>query len=112
MAKFKGYNTQDEWRDVVVTMVKYGAELKEPEVEVLVAYLGKHFSQTEIGHFCRVKKKKKKKKKKPTCPTRPRYYRWFTVIFRLGFFPTGMRATSFRDATSIAETASWLSTAT
>ena len=45
VAKFKGYNTKDEWRDVVVTMVKYGAELKEPEVEVLVDYLGKHFSK-------------------------------------------------------------------
>ena len=43
--KFKGYNTKDEWRDVVVTMVKYGAELKEPEIEILVDYLGKHFSR-------------------------------------------------------------------
>jgi mono/diheme cytochrome c family protein len=43
--KFKGYNTKDEWRDVVVTMVKYGAELKEPEIELLVDYLGKHFSR-------------------------------------------------------------------
>ena len=43
--KFKGYNTKDEWRDVVVTMVKYGAELKEPEIEILVEYLGKHFSR-------------------------------------------------------------------
>jgi cytochrome c5 len=43
--KFKGYNTKDEWRDVVVTMVKYGAELKEPEIETLVGYLGKNFSR-------------------------------------------------------------------
>jgi cytochrome c5 len=45
VVKFKGYNTKDEWRDVVVTMVKYGAELKEPEIETLVEYLGKHFSR-------------------------------------------------------------------
>jgi hypothetical protein len=45
--KFKGYNTQDEWRDVVVTMVRYGAELKEPEIEILVGYLGKHFSKNQ-----------------------------------------------------------------
>ena len=49
MTKFKGYNTKDEWRDVVVTMVRYGAELKEPEIEVLVDYLGKHFSQSKQG---------------------------------------------------------------
>jgi len=45
--KFKGYNTKDQWRDVVVTMVKYGAEVKEPEIEVLVDYLGKHFSKNQ-----------------------------------------------------------------
>ena len=45
VTKFKGYNTKDEWRDVVVTMVKYGAELKDPEIEILVDYLGKHFSR-------------------------------------------------------------------
>ena len=45
--KFRGYNTKDEWRDVVVTMVKYGAELKEPEIEVLVDYLGKHLSKNQ-----------------------------------------------------------------
>jgi len=45
--KFKGYNTKDEWRDVVVTMVKYGAELKEPEIETLVGYLGQNFSRQE-----------------------------------------------------------------
>jgi len=47
VTKFRGYNTKDEWRDVVVTMVKYGAELKEPEIEVLVDYLGKHLSKNQ-----------------------------------------------------------------
>ena len=45
VVKFKAYNTKDQWRDVVVTMVKYGAEVKEPEIEILVDYLGKHFSR-------------------------------------------------------------------
>ena len=47
VTKFRGYNTKDERRDIVVTMVKYGAELKEPEIEVLVEYLGKHFSKSQ-----------------------------------------------------------------
>jgi hypothetical protein len=47
VVKFKGYNTKDQWRDVVVTMVKYGAEVKEPEIEILVDYLGKHFSKNQ-----------------------------------------------------------------
>ena len=47
VVKFKGYNTKDEWRDVVVTMVKYGAELKEPDIETLVGYLGQHFSKNQ-----------------------------------------------------------------
>ena len=45
IAKFKGYNTKDQWRDIVVTMVKYGAELKDGEAEVLVEYLGKNLSK-------------------------------------------------------------------
>ena len=66
MIKFKGYNTKDEWRDVVVTMVKYGAELKEPEIEMLVDYLGKHFSRARglvrqpvgrVGLVSRVRKR-------------------------------------------------------
>jgi cytochrome c5 len=47
VTKFKGYNTKDEWRDVVVTMVMYGAELKPPEIEILVDYLGKNFSKPQ-----------------------------------------------------------------
>lgn len=39
VTKFKGYYTKDDWRDVVVTMVKYGAVLKDKEPEVLVDYL-------------------------------------------------------------------------
>ena len=39
VTKFRGFYTKDEWRDIVVTMVKYGAVVKEDEVPVLVEYL-------------------------------------------------------------------------
>jgi cytochrome c5 len=45
ITKFKGFYTKSEWRDVVTTMVMYGAELKEGEAEVLVEYLAKHFGK-------------------------------------------------------------------
>ena len=43
--KFRGYYTRDDWRDIVVTMVKYGAELKDGEAEILVNYLGEHLAR-------------------------------------------------------------------
>ena len=39
VTKFRGYYTKADWRDVVVTMVKYGAVLTEKDAEVLVDYL-------------------------------------------------------------------------
>jgi cytochrome c5 len=39
VTKFRGYYTRADWRDVVVTMVKYGAVLKDKEADVLVEYL-------------------------------------------------------------------------
>ena len=39
VTKLRGYYTKDDWRDVVVTMVKYGAVLKDKEADVLVEYL-------------------------------------------------------------------------
>jgi virginiamycin B lyase len=45
VTKFRGFYTKDEWRDVVETMVKYGAELKAPEVDVLVEYLDKNLGK-------------------------------------------------------------------
>jgi mono/diheme cytochrome c family protein len=39
VTKFKGYYAKGAWRDVVVTMVAYGAELNEKEIDVLVDYL-------------------------------------------------------------------------
>jgi cytochrome c5 len=45
ITKFKGFYTKSEWRDVVTTMVMYGAELKQGEADVLVEYLAKHFGK-------------------------------------------------------------------
>ena len=39
VTKFRGYYTKADWRDVVVTMVKYGAVLTEKDADVLVDYL-------------------------------------------------------------------------
>jgi len=45
VTKFRGYYTKAQWRDVVVTMVEYGAELSERETEVLVDYLTHHLGR-------------------------------------------------------------------
>lgn len=44
VTKFRSFYTSDDWRDIVTTMVKYGAELKKGEPEALVAYLGQYLS--------------------------------------------------------------------
>jgi len=41
VTKFRGFYARDEWRDIVATMVDYGAKLKEGEANVLVEYLAK-----------------------------------------------------------------------
>ncbi len=41
--KFKGYYGEDEWRDVVLTMISYGAPLPDHQVAVVVQYLTKYF---------------------------------------------------------------------
>jgi cytochrome c5 len=45
VTKFRGYYTRAQWRDIVMTMVEYGADLKEPEVETLVDYLTQHLGK-------------------------------------------------------------------
>ena len=45
VTKFKGFYTKSEWRDIVDTMVKYGAELKDGEADVLTEYLGRHLGK-------------------------------------------------------------------
>ncbi len=39
VTKLRGYYTKEQWRDVVVTMVEYGASLKEGEADILTDYL-------------------------------------------------------------------------
>ena len=45
VTKFKGFYTRDEWRDVVKTMVEYGAKVKASDVDVLVDYLVKNLGK-------------------------------------------------------------------
>jgi cytochrome c5 len=39
VTKFRGYYTKQQWQDVVVTMMGYGANIKQDEVDVLADYL-------------------------------------------------------------------------
>src|SRR5436190_916695 len=41
VTKFRGYYTRDEWRDIVATMIDYGAKVQDRDVAVLVDYLAK-----------------------------------------------------------------------
>jgi len=45
ITKFKGYYTRDDWRDIVKTMIAYGAIVKDRDVEVLVEYLYKNLGK-------------------------------------------------------------------
>lgn len=45
ITKFKGYYTRDDWRDIVKTMIAYGAIVKESDVQVLVDYLAKNLGK-------------------------------------------------------------------
>ena len=49
VTKFRGYYNRAQWRDIVVTMVQYGAEVEEKEVEVLTDYLVEHLGRNEAG---------------------------------------------------------------
>jgi mono/diheme cytochrome c family protein len=40
---FKGYYTEELWRELVVDMVRVGAQVKEDEVRILSKYLAQHF---------------------------------------------------------------------
>lgn len=43
--KFQGFYKREDWQDVVVTMVKYGADVKEAQVPNLVDYLTRVYSK-------------------------------------------------------------------
>lgn len=39
VTKFRGFYTRAQWRDIVLTMVEYGAPVREKDAEVLTDYL-------------------------------------------------------------------------
>ena len=45
VTKFRGYYNRAQWRDIVVTMVDYGAEVEKNDVEVLADYLTEHLGR-------------------------------------------------------------------
>jgi hypothetical protein len=45
VTKFRGYYNRAQWRDIVVTMVEYGADLKKTEIETLADYLARHLGK-------------------------------------------------------------------
>jgi mono/diheme cytochrome c family protein len=45
VTKFKGFYTRDDWRDIVKTMIEYGAKVKDGDVDVLVDYLTRNFGK-------------------------------------------------------------------
>jgi mono/diheme cytochrome c family protein len=45
VTKFRGYYNRAQWRDIVVTMVEYGADLKNAEIELLADYLAQYLGK-------------------------------------------------------------------
>ena len=45
VTKFRGYYTRAQWRDIVLTMVDYGADVQKNDVEVLTDYLNEHLGR-------------------------------------------------------------------
>jgi cytochrome c5 len=45
VTKFRGYYNRAQWRDIVVTMVDYGAKVEKGDVEVLSDYLVQHLGK-------------------------------------------------------------------
>jgi competence protein ComEA len=45
VTKFRGYYDRTQWRDIVVTMVEYGAPVDERQVDVLADYLTQHLGR-------------------------------------------------------------------
>jgi cytochrome c5 len=45
VTKFRGYYNRAQWRDIVVTMVEYGADLEKAEIETLTDYLAEHLGK-------------------------------------------------------------------
>jgi hypothetical protein len=49
VTKLRGFYTKEQWRDVVATMIEYGAAMKEGEDEVLAEYLTQHLGKKAGG---------------------------------------------------------------
>lgn len=47
VTKFRGYYTKKEWRDIVVTMIEYGATVDAKDVDTLVEYLARTLGKPE-----------------------------------------------------------------
>jgi hypothetical protein len=45
VTKFRGYFTRAQWRDLIVTMVEYGAPVNQKQIDVLTDYLTLHFGR-------------------------------------------------------------------
>ena len=45
VTKFRGYYNRAQWRDIVVTMVEYGADLEKADIETLADYLAEHLGR-------------------------------------------------------------------
>jgi len=45
VTKFRGYYNRAQWRDLVITMVEYGAKVDKGDVEVLADYLVQHLGR-------------------------------------------------------------------
>jgi hypothetical protein len=45
VTKLKGYYNRAQWRDVIVTMVEYGAVLDSRQIDVLADYLTQHLGK-------------------------------------------------------------------
>jgi competence protein ComEA len=45
VTKFRGYYDRRQWRDIVVTMMEYGASVDERQVDVLADYLAQHLGK-------------------------------------------------------------------
>lgn len=45
VTKFRGYYDRTQWRDIVVTMMEYGAPVNEKQVDILADYLVEHLGK-------------------------------------------------------------------
>ena len=45
VTKFRGYYDRRQWRDIVVTMMEYGAPVDEKQVDILADYLAGHLGK-------------------------------------------------------------------